>query len=359
MLQLVKFSIKLFNLLNFILPNYLIVLFVSKTRSIFIRYLINNQDIKSNITNYLLDFKPRFLWGIKFNNPLMNAAGLFKNGEGYTLICNQGFGGYMGGTSTYNIRCGNKSKGIKLPFIILPNSDIAINALGLPNNGELNLDKLMITNNKKDGCPIGWSLMRSPDYNVIDGLNKLIESLFKIENNLLIDFVEINESCPNVTHQHISEEFDLNYRLKFIADNFLNLRNRKLPVIIKVTNDISEANLYNLIDILVKYNYDGINIGNTSINYNRFSNKISNQDVKLFNYFIKNFKGGISGDVLKDNSLQLSILAIEYVHKLKLPYEFNVIRTGGINSINDIKQSEKLGIKLNQWYTGYIKSLVQ
>ncbi len=357
MLKLVKFSIKIFNILNLVLPNYLIIFFASKVRIIFIKYFVKNYGLKTNITNNLSYFKPRFLWGIKFNNPLMNAAGLFKNGEGYNLIYNQGFGGYIGGTSTHNFRLGNKINGIYLPFIILPGSDIALNSLGLPNNGEQNIDKLLITNQKQDGCPIGWSVMRSPDYNVLDGLNKLIESLFKIENNLLIDFIEINESCPNVSHEK-NEQFDLYYRLKFISDNFLRFRKRKLPIVIKITNDVNEEGLYKLLDILVKYNYDGINIGNTSINYQDISNKISIKDVKLFNYFTRKFKGGVSGNILKQNSLRLSSLAVQYISKLNLSYEFNVIRTGGIDHINDIEQSEKNGIKLNQWYTGYIKSLL-
>jgi dihydroorotate dehydrogenase len=357
LLKLTKFLLRLFHILIKILPAYLVILIMSKLRNYFIDYLIHNNSLTTNISDELSKLPARVLWGIKFNNPLMNAAGLFKNGDGYSFIASQGFGGYIGGTSTYNRRIGNKIKGISLPFLVLPISNIAINSLGLPNNGDNNIDDLKITDNKVDGCPIGWSVMRSPDYAVSEGLDKLIVSLNKVMANNIIDFIEVNESCPNVAHIN-SSEFDLNYRLKFIADNFLAKRQRQLPVIIKISNDIDSSSLYNLIDLLVKYQYDGLNIGNTSTNYQRVSKQISSQEVKLFNYFTKYFKGGVSGSVLKTNSLNLSILANNYVKSLNLDYEFNIIRTGGIDSIDDIIQSEINGIKLNQWYTGYIKSIL-
>ena len=30
------------------------------------------------------------LWGVKFRSPILNAAGMFKNGEGYALVARQG-----------------------------------------------------------------------------------------------------------------------------------------------------------------------------------------------------------------------------------------------------------------------------
>ena len=38
----------------------------------------------------------RVLWGITFRSPIMNAAGMFKNGECYEMVSKQGAGGYMG-----------------------------------------------------------------------------------------------------------------------------------------------------------------------------------------------------------------------------------------------------------------------
>lgn len=295
----------------------------------------------------------RILWGIKFGSALMNAAGMFKNGEGYDLVAFQGAGGYIGGTSTTNPRSGNIKCGVKLPFISLSKSDIAVNFLGLPNLGDEILSKKLLTTKKVDGCPIGWSVMRSPDYEEAKSLELLVQSLFKYQDNLQIDFIEINESCPNVK----TDFSNLDRCLEYIAQNFLVNRSRRLPVIIKLSNDIHLESIPSILDLLFKYRFDGVNLGNTSTNYSAFHNKINNpHEKKLFDYFTTTFGGGVSGTVLKSSSLELCSKAVNYRNKINPDYEFHVIRTGGIDSMADIIASNAAGISLNQWYTGYFKN---
>src|SRR3989344_3365254 len=69
----------------------------------------------------------RTFWGIKFRSPIMNAAGMFKNGECYKMIAMQGAGAYLGGTSTWNPRIGNEKAGVYLPFVPYPASHSASN----------------------------------------------------------------------------------------------------------------------------------------------------------------------------------------------------------------------------------------
>ena len=56
---------------------------------------------------------------------------------------------------------------------------------------------------------------------------------------------------------------------------------------------------------------------------------------------------------MKEDSLKLCSEAVKYVNSKHLPQEFHVIRTGGIETAEDILESEKAGISLNQWFTGY------
>jgi hypothetical protein len=42
----------------------------------------------------------RTVWGVRFRTPIMNAAGMFKNGECYDMVAMQGAGAYVGGTGT-------------------------------------------------------------------------------------------------------------------------------------------------------------------------------------------------------------------------------------------------------------------
>lgn len=335
------------------LPSRLAVKFHSWGRAYFMQ-----QFYQAKAPPVLINFdnsQQRTLWGIDFRYPLLNAAGMFKNGEGYDLVARQGAGGYIAGTTTANSRIGNIKHKIKHPFITLPDSAISINYLGLPNLGDTELYGNPITQDKAPGCPIGWSLMRSSDLDEVTGLALLIDSLFKYQSNLLIDFIEINESCPNV-----SADFNnLSARLEYISNNFLLKRERRLPVIIKLSNDTSINLLPKILDMLFKYKFDGVNIGNTSIKYTSFLPDVVKSEQKLFCYFTKNFGGGVGGNLLKDISLNLCKAAVAYRNWLSLDYEFHVIRTGGISCYADIEKSNDCGIALNQWYTGYFKNYIK
>lgn len=289
------------------------------------------------------------LWGIKFRTPICNSAGMFKNGDGYDLVAKLGAGAYLGGTSTYNKRNGNSKGNITLPFVKLPKSKITINYLGLPNLGDELLSKKLFTKNKVDGCPIGWSVMRSPDYSLDEAQEKLIKSLFLYQKNPQIDFIEINESCPNVK----KSSSDILARLNYVSEEFLKKRNRHLPVVIKLSNDLSEDSLIEILESMVRLGYDGINLGNTSTDYSFVEESLDEGDKKVYDYFTKKFGGGVGGKVLKPRSLELCKKAGAILRKINTNREFHVIRAGGVEDYNDIEESKNCGVSMNQWLTGF------
>ncbi len=295
----------------------------------------------------------RNLWGIEFRSPIMNSAGIFKNGECYEMVTLQGAGAYLGGTGTWNQRKGNEKSGISLPFAPYPKSHSASNCLELPNDGDVVNSYRASKLERIAGCPIGWSVSSSPDFQGEEKLNKLVKGI-KLYENAGVDFIEINESCPNIIHSLQQE--DLEERLKYVKEQFLDKRNRKIPIIVKFSNDTKISQVPELLDLLFEYGYDGVNFGNTSVDYSNIRCNINTKEKKLFDYFVNNFGGGISGRPLKYNSLYLAGRAVEYLNKGKPPQEFHVIRTGGIENYKDIKDSDNAGISLNQWYTGYIEN---
>lgn len=329
-----------------LLPEKQQIKIASLGRSYFMQQFAN-QKLKSH---FVPDEKfSRKLWGIEFRSPIMNAAGMFKNGEAYDVVAALGAGGYIGGTSTSNSRVGNSKDSIKLPFITLPNSHVAINWLGLPNLGDDILSRRIITQNKISGCPIAWSVMRSPDFTEMEGLDKLINSLFLYQENELIDFLELNESCPNVK----SGGGSIIPRLAVVSEKFLKNRNRHLPVVVKLSNDVSPEIIETLLPEIIRLGFDGVNLGNTSTSYAKYSSIINESDKLLFDFFTKTFGGGVSGVVLNHDSLKLCSVAAEIVAKMHLDREFHIIRTGGVSSVADIIDAERAGCSLNQWYTGF------
>jgi dihydroorotate dehydrogenase len=316
---------------------------------LFVKY-----DLKQNVFTSDSCFTKK-LWGIKFRIPICNSAGMFKNGNGYDLVAKLGAGAYVGGTSTFNQRLGNTKSNIYLPFVKLPKSKISINYLGLPNLGDEILSRKLYTKNKVDGCPIGWSVMRSPDFSINEAQEKLVQSLFLYQNNNLIDFIEINESCPNVKQGC----GDILARLDYISEQFLKKRSRHLPVVIKLSNDICEYTLIEILQSLVRLGFDGVNLGNTSTNYNNVKESLDDTEVKLYDYFTKNFGGGVGGRVLKSKSLELCKIAVNELKKIETKNEFHIIRTGGIEDFGDIQDSLECGISMNQWLTGFYFSFLK
>ena len=164
----------------------------------------------------------RVLWGIEFRSPVMNAAGMFKNGECYVMVSRQGAGAYLGGTGTFNQRDGNKRDGIYLPFVPYPRSHSASNWLGLPNDGDPKNSERAAEIEKVDGCPVGWSVMGSPDFEGEEKLQKLVEGM-RLYEKANVDFLEINESCPNTQHGNPQDD-DLANRLRYVKTHFLDER---------------------------------------------------------------------------------------------------------------------------------------
>jgi dihydroorotate dehydrogenase len=307
------------------------------------------------------------LWGINFACPLFNAAGMFKNGDGYHIVSAQGAGAFLTGTTTALPRKGNIKNGIKHPFAPFPKSMASSNWMGLPNDGHAEVAKRLSRIVKRSKCPIGASLSLDPDQTGKEALDGLLSGI-QLYEKANVDFVEINESCPNVPHDEkktLSDDNDsenedkglidknLINRLEFIKQFFIDKKSRNLPIILKFSNDTAPSLVPHLIDILVDMGFDGVNFGNTSTLYDEIRPEIALNDRKIYDYFTKEYGGGISGLPLKVKSLSLGRQAVKYVSYKELHKEFHVIRTGGITGREDLEHSAQAGIALNQWYTGY------
>lgn len=295
----------------------------------------------------------RVLWGIRFRGPLMNAAGMFKNGECYELAANQGAAAYLGGTGTWNPRRGNEREGIYLPFVAYRKSGAASNWLGLPNDGDdVNAPRAAIMD-RVANCPVGWSVMGSPDLEGEERLHHLVISM-RLYEQAGVDFLELNESCPNTGETaHTS---GLGERLLYVREHFLKQRTRRVPVIVKFSTDTNEQRVVELLDLLFVLGYDGVNFGNSSTAYAERRDRIDPAERRVYDHFTTTFGGGVTGRPLKRASLELAAHAAAYVRAGPPAQEFHVIRTGGIETCVDVEQSKSAGISLNQWFTGYFEA---
>lgn len=297
------------------------------------------------------------LWDIKFNTPLFNAAGMFKHGLGYEVVASQGAGAFLAGTTTFKRRKGNIKHKIRNPFLPFPRSQVAVNWLGLPNLGHESIANRLSKINKIEGCPIGASLSYDSEDTKLIALKNMVLGL-EIYEKAGVDFIEINESCPNVEGKKVDNnlEPDLIDRLEFISKNFVAKLERNLPVIVKLSNDTNINQVNDLIRILTDLRFSGVNFGNTSTRYQELEKFINLKEKHHYFYFYNTYGGGVSGEPLKQTSLELSKVAIESINTISPQKEFHIIRTGGISTADDLEQSISAGIKINQWYTGYFKN---
>ena len=357
----VQFEHKIRPTVTKMLPNGMITFLYSTAR----KYVIS-QFAKAKFNAIKIPDSAKVkLWDIDFNCGLFNAAGMFKDGEGYYGCAKMGAGAYIAGTTTYFPRSGNRKNFITHPFMPYPASHSSSNWMGLPNKGHEFVANELSKIQKIKNCPVGISVAESPE--ITDEMEKtkgVVEG-FKMYEKAGVDFIELNNSCPNVPQNassNVPKIIDNSAsnlapttikKLTYISENFLQKRTRNIPVIVKYSNDFDADLLLEMVDLLIELGFDGINIGNTSTNYEHYLYSIIGDDKKLFRYFTTNFGGGLSGDILKDRSLFLSRSVANHIKTKKLSKEFHCIRTGGVSSYNDILASKESGILLNEWFSGF------
>lgn len=349
--SLASWEDKIRPLLRF-LPPAIAVRIYSRGRQTFIRGLARH--LPSRV------FSPygheRTLWGIRFRSPIMNAAGMFKTGDGYAVAFRQGAGAFLAGTTTGRPREGNRRRGVSQPFVPYPASGAASNWLGLPNPGHRRAAAKLAELERDANCPVGASVAACPDGDLTT--EQKLESLvvgMQLYEEAGVDFLEMNESCPNTeeAQEGRAELAALEQRLAYVAEHFLERRRRVLPVIVKLSCDTAHHQVMDLVALLIRLGFDGVNFGNTSIAYAARREQVAPAERRHFDYFVKAFGGGVSGRPLQCLSLDLASAAVAAAEAQSPPQEFHVVRTGGLETAHDLFASERAGVALNQWYSGY------
>ena len=296
-------------------------------------------------------------WGLTFRYPLWNAAGMFKNGHGYQVVARQGAGAFVAGTTTSRPRKGNTRNGVRWPSVVYGNSHSASNWMGLPNDGHAAVADRLSRLERIAGCPVGASVSAQPELDESTAVAELLEGM-AMYDTAGVDYIELNESCPNVEGHADGPVLDdgLLRRLQMIRERFLAKRQRPLPVVVKFSVDTDHHQLPELITALLDLEFDGVILGNTSTRYDVHRERIDPSDRSLYDHFTSVYGGGLSGEVVKEDSLGLATKAARLVRDHAPRHEFHVIRCGGVDSGFDVEAAREAGVLLNQWYTGYFEA---
>ena len=274
--------------------------------------------------------------GINFENPVGLAAGFDKNGDYLNFITNIGFGFIELGTVTPKAQFGNN----KPRIFRIPGEKAIINHLGFNNNGiDYLKEKLKLFNRS---IPIGINISKNATTPIEKAYQDYEYCMRKIYS--LADYITLNVSSPN-TKDLRSLQLDDNIdtllkNIKQLHNNLSKVYKKHVPLVIKISPDLSSQQLENFCKTLLNYEIDGVIATNTTVD-----KKI------LLDDKYQNFQGGVSGKPLLSKSNQ----KIKQLNTL-LDGRIEIIGVGGITSPESGYEKILCGSKLLQIYTGLVYS---
>jgi len=292
------------------------------------------KSLKFNFVPNILDknksdslFKTR-LFNKDLENPIGMAAGFDKNAEVYNSLFNLGFGFVEVGTVTPLKQYGNPKPRV---FRLIEDNAL-INRLGFNNLGAKNIFERIRANNQKGllGINIG------PNKDSQDRLDDYLQCL-KIFCNVA-DYITINISSPNTEDlRSFHDQLRLNELLGTINIEKKNL-NTNIPIVVKISPDISDNDVTMISEVLISNNIDGIIISNTSD-----ATRDNLKDIQKYQ------KGGLSGKPIKEKSTKL----ISQFYKT-LNGKIKIIGVGGVDSGLSAYEKFKAGADCVQLYTSMV-----
>ena len=264
----------------------------------------------------------------KINNPIGLAAGFDKSAEVYNSLFKLGFGFVEVGTITPKRQLGNP----KPRIFRLEKDEALINRLGFNNHGsEIVADR--IAKNKPLGV-LGINIGPNRDTkNKSEDFYSCLSKLYSFS-----DYITINISSPNTEGLRDFHEKNSMNKLLGGLQKIKKNKNIKKPLVIKLSPDLNEKEISNTIEIIKKYEIDGIIVSNTTD---------KNRDKLLDNK--KNELGGLSGQPIKDISTNL----IKKFYR-ELNKKTTIIGVGGVDSGKSTFEKITAGANVVQLYTGMV-----
>jgi dihydroorotate dehydrogenase len=268
------------------------------------------------------------LFKSKVKNPIGLAAGFDKSAEVYNSLFKLGFGFVEVGTITPKRQLGNPK-----PRIFRLEKDKAlINRLGFNNHGSEIIAK-RISENKPQGI-LGINI--GPNEETKDKSEDFYICLSKLYS--YASYIAINISSPNTKGLRDFHEENSMTKLLEGLNKLKKDKNINKPLVIKLSPDIDEKEISNIVEIVKKYKLDGIIISNTT---NKNREKLLDSK--------KNETGGLSGEPIKNISTNL----IKKFYKA-LNKKITIIGVGGVDSGKSAFEKITAGADVIQLYTGMV-----
>ncbi len=302
----------------------------------FLKTLFSVPVINSAVKNYATVKDKRLekeLFGLKFDNPVGIAAGFDKNAAFYNELGNLGFGFIEIGTVTPKGQPGNP----KPRLFRLPKDKALINRMGF-NNGGLDA-AIKNLKNRKTKVIVGGNLGKNtatPNSEAVEDYVLLFKGLFDY-----VDYFTVNVSCPNISDLRELQDQDALLEILNRLQQINQKKPKPKPILLKLSPDLNNKQLDEVIDIVKQTGIDGVVAVNTTIS--REGLATDKDRVKAIG------KGGLSGKPVKDRSTEIIRYLAEKSNKA-----FPIIGVGGIFTPEDALEKLNAGADLIQVFTGFV-----
>ena len=268
------------------------------------------------------------LLGKQFPNPIGLAAGFDKSAEVYNSLLKLGFGFVEVGTATPLKQFGNP----KPRMFRLEDDEALVNRLGFNNDG-IEAIRARIKSDQKKGI-LGVNI--GPNKETKDQKNDFCLGLKNFFD--IADYITVNISSPNTEGLRDFHDQAKLQDLLLTLNKIKKEKKTKIPLLLKVSPDINDSDIPEIVNVAVKNNISAIILTNTT-NGNR-----DNLTSKF-----KEEEGGLSGEPLQ----KISTIIIKKFYK-HLNGNIPIIGVGGVSSGKSAYEKILAGASLLQLYTGFV-----
>ena len=268
------------------------------------------------------------LLGNTISNPIGLAAGFDKSAEVYNSLFKFGFGFIEVGTVTPKQQLGNP----KPRVFRLEKDQALINRLGFNNHGSETVSK-RISSNQPNGF-LGINI--GPNKDTKNKENDYYICLSRLAAHA--GYITINISSPNTEGlRDFHDQKEMKNLLSGI-DKIIKEKKIDCPIAIKISPDINDNEIGQIVESVSNHNIDAIIVSNTTDR-----NRDNLNDTQ------KNETGGLSGQPLKKISTNL----IKKFYK-ETKGKIKIIGVGGVDSGESAFEKITAGAYAVQLYTGMV-----
>ncbi len=306
-----------------------------KALSLCLKIPLLSQVMRSTFS-YSGTHEQKTLWGITFPNVVGLAAGFDKDGKYIKGLDALGFGFIEVGTVTPLPQDGNPN-----PRLFRLKQDRGlINRMGFNNEGvDALVNRLKSLDRDKISAVIGGNIGKNkvtPNEEAHLDYLKCFEALHPY-----VDYFVVNVSSPNTPGLRALQDRD---SLELILTTLLDTethRHSAKPILLKISPDLTQAAITDIVDLVNSLQIDGIITSNTTISRDKLKTA-STQIDKIGN-------GGLSGAPVREKADQM----LTWVNA-ELQSDKAIIAVGGIETAEHALAKLQNGADLIQVYTGFI-----